>query len=182
MSENRDLLRSVKGSIDDIDRAMDYVERSFTLDALSPIASTRTWDSSSLLESPKRAKMIQTPRTEIQSVSEETESIIATVENQKTDAETRQAAVSDETEKLLVETNKAQPGFIEDSSKLQDHSQKTNTSDIDPRDLEIMQLKMMNETLKEQIERLEENVRIKEFSNVKMIFRSLKVIENVYFF
>lgn len=85
MSENRDLLRSVRGSIDDIDMAMDYMEQSVL--SFSPTESTRTRKSSLssdlTLVSLRSAEMTQTPATKTQSASVETESIIFFADSRK---------------------------------------------------------------------------------------------------
>lgn len=128
MSEVRDLLRSVGGSIDKIDRTNDDVDQS----VLSRI-------------------VMENQRTSV-----ETKTVTASVES-LTLATQIQGTSADNAEERLMEMNKNQTGVLTDSRKLQ----KTNVSGIDWK---------------------EKNVRIKQFSNISLIFCGFNVTENLYFF
>ncbi|OXU16827.1 hypothetical protein TSAR_004644 [Trichomalopsis sarcophagae] len=132
MSENRRMISSVRGSIDEIDRALDYVEQSI--------------HSTIYLKSAEMCRSSATVETQADFSSVETESwVVASIE-------------------ALIQDDMNETDFSADSRKLQDHLQKRNTSDVDPRDLEIMHLKLMNKELKEQNERLKNKDYVEPFS------------------
>ncbi|XP_031782561.1 abnormal long morphology protein 1-like isoform X2 [Nasonia vitripennis] len=170
-SKNRRMLRSVGGSIDEIDSALDYMEQSV--------------HSTIYLTSAEMSRSSATVETQAAISSMEKASVSASIESLIQDA-------MNETEEQWRGTSWDQTEFsAADSRKLQDHLQKRNTSDVDPRDLEIMHLKLMNKALREQNERLKnkvrgcsielENSKLKEeMVNLNQQLESLGNIEDVF--
>lgn len=118
----------------------------------SSSASTRTRNSSVDDIVPARARSLSSQQT---SATTSQQSLSSSVES--LDSAT---LIQSPTERSM-EIDRDETGSFAESSELLDDLQESRPSDMDPRDLEIMHLTLTNESLRDRIKRLEEEVRIK---------------------